>query len=165
RRSGARQAGVEGHLSKVIVLEQVNEPALWSTFQLQLACRHFDGDFPGGDRRDARVIRPANLRDSTGGESPGRQRQEGAGIENDVHSSSGHSSFVSGSAGSYPGVNVTWNRGSGARLRSRRRVGRRRISATSTPSRQSTTVSLRSSTARTSSERRDLASCMLTRTM
>ena len=56
-------------------------------------------------------------------------------------------------------------RGSGVRLRVVRLVTRRRISATGRPSRQSTTVSFRSSTALTSWESRVLASCMLTMIM
>src|SRR5919108_3071306 len=158
-----RDAGIERDFPQVIPLGQPEKPRGRWLLELKLPPCRLDRHFPRGDDRYKRLRRLPQCARGAPWQVPVGQRQQGARIEEHVHrNGSGHSSSVRGSLGRTPGANSTRKRGAGERLRAARRLTRRRISATSRPSRQSTTVSFRSSTALTSSESRVFASCMLT---
>jgi len=164
-RGGTRRHRVKREFMQCIALCQAEKPLDRRLGELKSAGGCLNGHLPGGNDRHTRLRRAAQCSRSRIRQLAARERQKRTRIQEDIHRQrawGGHSSSLNGSVGSKPCTNVTRKRGSGSRFRTVRRLLRRRISATSIPSRQITTTSLRSSTARTSSERRVLASCMFT---
>ena len=143
------------------------EPDIGRFLKLEFPGLGFDRHLPGRDARDERFQSRRQCGACPGRERSGRSRQrdQGAGVEQDVHrSSEDHSSSVRGSVGSKPGASSheAWDQRQCAWGQAGAAEDNARISATGTPWRWRRTISPPVSTALTSFERRHLASCMST---